>query len=34
LISAFDLALTEPGRALGYRFDIVLRGHEATPTGH
>ena len=34
LIAAFDLALTEPERALGYRFDIVLRGHEATPTGH
>ncbi|MEO7733060.1 MAG: protocatechuate 3,4-dioxygenase subunit beta, partial [Kofleriaceae bacterium] len=25
LIAAFDLALTEPDTALGYRFDIVLR---------
>ena len=31
LVSAFDLALTEPGWALGYRFDIVLRGRDATP---
>jgi len=34
LISVFDLALTEPAWALGYRFDIVLRGRDATPTGH
>ena len=33
LVSAFDLALTEPARALGYRFDVVLRGSHATPTG-
>lgn len=31
LISKFDLALTEPNFALGYRFDIVLRGHNKTP---
>ena len=31
LISRFDLELTQPERALGYRFDIVLRGREATP---
>lgn len=31
LISKFDLSLTEPNFALGYRFDIVLRGHNATP---
>jgi protocatechuate 3,4-dioxygenase, beta subunit len=31
LVSRFDLALTEPEWALGYRFDIVLRGREATP---
>lgn len=31
LISRFDLGLTEPEWALGYRFDIVLRGREATP---
>jgi protocatechuate 3,4-dioxygenase beta subunit len=32
LVSHFDLDLTEPEWALGYRFDIVLRGREATPT--
>lgn len=31
LIATFDLDLTQPGWALGYRFDIVLRGREATP---
>jgi protocatechuate 3,4-dioxygenase beta subunit len=31
LISQFDLSVTEPEFALGYRFDIVLRGSEATP---
>ncbi len=31
LVAAFDIELTEPGRALGYRFDIVLRGRAATP---
>ena len=31
LISQFDAALTEPNFALGYRFDIVLRGHGETP---
>lgn len=31
MISEFDLALTEPEHALGFRFDIVLRGREATP---
>jgi protocatechuate 3,4-dioxygenase beta subunit len=31
LISSFDLATTTPDFALGYRFDIVLRGHDATP---
>lgn len=33
LVSAFDLALTVEGIALGYRFDIVLRGRDATPQG-
>ena len=33
LVSTLDLRLTEPGWGLGYRFDIVLRGREATPTG-
>jgi protocatechuate 3,4-dioxygenase, beta subunit len=31
LVSSFDLALTEPDRALGYRFDIVIGGRLATP---
>jgi protocatechuate 3,4-dioxygenase, beta subunit len=31
LIAAFALDVTQPGRALGYRFDIVLRGRDATP---
>jgi protocatechuate 3,4-dioxygenase, beta subunit len=31
LIAQFDLQVTKPGWALGYRFDIVLRGREETP---
>ncbi len=31
LVARFDLDVTEPEHALGYRFDIVLRGREATP---
>ena len=31
LISAFDWETTMPEHALGYRFDLVLRGREATP---
>jgi protocatechuate 3,4-dioxygenase beta subunit len=31
LISQFDLDLTEPLWALGYRFDIILRGRDSTP---
>jgi protocatechuate 3,4-dioxygenase beta subunit len=31
LISAYDPDLSEPEWALGYRFDIVLRGRAATP---
>jgi protocatechuate 3,4-dioxygenase beta subunit len=31
MVSRFDLENTEPDWALGYRFDIVLRGREATP---
>jgi protocatechuate 3,4-dioxygenase beta subunit len=31
LVAAFDLSLTQAEWALGYRFDIVLRGREATP---
>jgi protocatechuate 3,4-dioxygenase beta subunit len=31
MVSAFDLSLTQPLWALGYRFDIVLRGANATP---
>ena len=31
LIAAFDLDVTEPEWALGYSFDIILRGRGATP---
>ena len=31
LVSAYDPGLSEPEFALGYRFDIVLRGRAATP---
>jgi protocatechuate 3,4-dioxygenase beta subunit len=31
LVSAFELELTQPDWALGFRFDIVLGGREATP---
>jgi len=34
MISAFDWSLTTPEWALGYRFDIVVRGREATPFEH
>ncbi len=33
LIAHFDLGVTQPEFALGYHFDIVLRGPEATPAG-
>jgi protocatechuate 3,4-dioxygenase beta subunit len=32
LVAAFDIDITSPEWALGYRFDFVLRGCEATPT--
>ena len=31
LVSSFDLSVTQPNWALGYRFDIVLRGARSTP---
>ena len=31
LIASFDFGLTQEQWALGYRFDMVLRGREATP---
>ncbi len=31
MISSFDLESTEPEWALAYRFDVVLRGRDATP---
>ena len=34
LVAAFDLALTQPEWALGYRWDITLRGRNATPKEH
>jgi protocatechuate 3,4-dioxygenase beta subunit len=33
VVSRFDLETTEPEWALGYQFDIVLRGPAATPMG-
>jgi protocatechuate 3,4-dioxygenase beta subunit len=33
LVAALDLQLTEPEWALGYRWDIALRGRNATPRG-
>jgi protocatechuate 3,4-dioxygenase beta subunit len=34
LVANFDLDITEPDWALGFRFDVVLRGRAATPMGH
>jgi protocatechuate 3,4-dioxygenase beta subunit len=34
MICKFDLNLTQPEWALGYNFDIVLRGRNATPMEH
>jgi protocatechuate 3,4-dioxygenase beta subunit len=31
LVSRFNLEVTQPGFALGYEFDIVLRGRQQTP---
>jgi protocatechuate 3,4-dioxygenase beta subunit len=31
MVSTFDLSLTEPAFALGFRFDLVLRGRDETP---
>lgn len=31
MVSRFDIQTTQPNWALGYRFDVVLRGREATP---
>jgi protocatechuate 3,4-dioxygenase beta subunit len=31
LVSALDMSIGKPDWALGYRFDIVLRGRQATP---
>lgn len=31
MVARFDLAMTRPSWALGYRFDVVLRGPAATP---
>ena len=33
LVARFDLDRTEPGVALAFRFDVVLRGPNATPRG-
>ncbi|MDH2313617.1 protocatechuate 3,4-dioxygenase subunit beta [Methylobacterium brachiatum] len=34
LVARFDIDTTQPNHALGYLFDIVLRGRDATPWGH
>jgi protocatechuate 3,4-dioxygenase beta subunit len=34
LIAAFDIETTMPEHALGYRFDLILRGRDATPMEH
>jgi protocatechuate 3,4-dioxygenase beta subunit len=31
MVSRFDIETTQPNWALGYLFDIVLRGQAATP---
>lgn len=31
MVCRFDLATTVPNRALGYRFDLILKGRHATP---
>jgi protocatechuate 3,4-dioxygenase beta subunit len=31
MVSSFDFALTRPEWALGYRFDMIVRGRHATP---
>jgi len=31
LVAGFDIELTSPDWALGFHWDIVLRGREATP---
>jgi protocatechuate 3,4-dioxygenase beta subunit len=33
LIARFDIGSTRPEWSLGYQFDIVLRGSDATPMG-
>ena len=32
MVSRFDIDTTVPNWALGYNFDVILRGREATPT--
>jgi protocatechuate 3,4-dioxygenase beta subunit len=34
MVSRFDMDTTIPEWALGYQFDIVLRGRNATPMEH
>ena len=31
MVARFDIDVTEPDWALGYTWDIVLRGRDATP---
>jgi protocatechuate 3,4-dioxygenase beta subunit len=32
MVSRFDIDTTVPNWALGYIFDVILRGRDATPT--
>jgi protocatechuate 3,4-dioxygenase beta subunit len=32
MVSRFDIDTTVPNWALGYDFDVILRGRDATPT--
>lgn len=34
LVAPFDMDITQPDYALGFRFDVVLRGRGATPMEH
>jgi protocatechuate 3,4-dioxygenase beta subunit len=34
MVARFDIDATVPSWALGYLFDVVLRGREATPMEH
>jgi protocatechuate 3,4-dioxygenase beta subunit len=33
VVATFDIEATEPEWSLAFRFDVVLRGRDATPSG-